>query len=447
MANVNVTKSKLEIKPFLFGEIAFVPGKTNLTRFTPRGDKDKERLTYQLAAQGWIAQKGVIPCFNSKSPIWGPYKFQDAIDLYYKMMVDKYERLLNGEDAVAVAVFEAMHVKSGKVIKPTMLANAAHGRGEVYFESQVLRAKGFVNKETTEEFEPAEIVAHVPVELEVYNSEVERVRHQIDENAKNDVFVPPSDPDKLRTLAFFFQEAFPFTQAEARRMYPGTTGQKGWLFIRLNQLWSSTCPEKDLFEGETKRPNLGLLNRALLKPGQDGYISFKSLNNVGLLGEMIARSSKEGLAKKNEEIKERNNKRSPNEDLEPILHPISAEEVESEMANPTKKNQGKGTDTMPKDQWEAVANSDNKLLQRVAQAHLKSDPTELRKMSSNAGLYNRVLELQEAGKTELMLLALAVMEHEKFMDFATAVRAKRDFEIVIVNEEEAATDGQMVPNG
>src|SRR5215831_2006872 len=111
-----------------------------------RSKKDQDQLMMDLAKSGWLVGLGVISVFDEKSPLFkADPRYKEVINKCYANRVAQHEHYKKNakELAVELSCFEQAYCdKTGKVIRPTYVANTCNGRLDVYFSSQIMRAKG-----------------------------------------------------------------------------------------------------------------------------------------------------------------------------------------------------------------------------------------------------------------------------------------------------------------
>jgi hypothetical protein len=316
-----------------------------------------------LASTGWDATRGIAIIFDSRSPIWEQRKDDNGKNLYQKILDDTYEERKKYYDAlktseepdnkIRLEVFQALYMDGDKLIRPRYLVTAGTGRSEVYFDAMFHRLKGYTYNNEMYPSQP--VVSEIPVQYRIFSTEGERVVAQSRENDKKTGQYETSSLDKLRTIWYLYRTEG-LTQQQAKLLAPGTVGQRGWQFCKLNSLWSESN-ENLRFPDEPPRPNLDIINRCFLPPrGEDArYISIASFSGESLskLTELIDRSYPDGLKKRNERIaKDNEDKRNAGNEsgCVPPLQPATADEVE----NFVMQRSGAGPKQLQKKVWTAT---------------------------------------------------------------------------------------------
>lgn len=418
-----------------FGMVAFDHNLINaIVRKERRKESASKLLRDSFAHGGWNAQLGIIGCFGSDSPIWNNNPaYAESLRKTYESRRSTFARLSSStdeKDKVELTVFKELYCDDkGEVIKPRWLAATCNGRGEVYYDSQVLRATGMTRKATdyTEETAASDPLGEVPIQVKQFSSEAERVRFQVQENSKEIGFFEMTSLDKLRAIAFLF-ETTGLPYAQARREYPGTIGQKGWLLVKLNSMWNEFHTQ--LFPNETVRPNLNLVARCELKSTDPGYISFASLNDVSRLAELVAGSTPDGMAEKNRQIENANIRlMDEGKDAKDFISRTTAEAIERFVTGQEKSPTPKGK-VLSKDNWEGLRGSKNHVIKAMAESHLGNNTEMLRPLHENKDTFNKLWSICADGKGVDALVAMECMKHPLFAQFAELALAGKTFSIV-----------------
>lgn len=408
------------VSSVFFGDCAFNHEVFNaVVRKDKRPKKVREELEASLAKLGWDASQGVAVIFDKTSKIWGPLH-EKVLEDTFKERTATFEFLKSSskdEDKQKLEVFQALFCDKGKVVKPRYCITVCTGRSESYFDSQVMRAKGFDYEGV--HYDSKEPIAEIPAKFVVFSNEQERILCQVNENEKKVGQQEVSSLDKLRTVKYLVDTAG-LTQAQARKLFTGTTGQKAWYLTKLDHMWSSRWSK--LFPNEQKRPDLGLVERCFLPPSgnKDRYISFSSFNSgsIGVFVNLIDRSTPDGLDELHRKIDDENVKnRAAGKPVKSYPGPTTAEEVEEFVMGKKDSPQKVGLDK--KNITEFAENSANDVVKTFANAVLTGNTTEVAKLTADSLVYNRVHELCGEGKQNLILLALSklVMEHQHFSTF------------------------------
>lgn len=456
------------------GRIAWSHNRINTTRQTRRSEEDRKRLIFDLAATGWNPQLGVIATFDERSPIFGNYKdviegnpnaqYHKSEELRISEMLGslegrrqyRAEMLANPNRKWEIEHFNAGFCdEEGNLIVPDLVNTTCTGRLEAYYHAMLLRLQGsegqadtFVYGQKNGYLPKSKPIWTVPVQIALIKDEAERIQVQKSENTKREGFVEPSAVDKLATIAKLYKE-YSITQAQARRVYPGTVGTKAWLVCELDYLWSSrnhSCKFPN--EGKLARPDLNLLDRCLQKKRNEEWLDFKAMNDTSLLARLVYRSNPSELKAANKRLdKERANAVKEGKPGPDTLEPISFDEINSLLRRTYGKGgSGNAKSTMAKKTaWEQAAKRSTEsgeptFVAKMAAEVLDGTMSSVHKMMAHDELFSSAMRAAESGESSHAVKALEIMRHPQFLEFCKIAQQNPGKKLVISVAPEVAPE-------
>lgn len=272
MAKNTQTQAQVVTIAAVFAEIYWHPTR-NKARAVASSKRDELRASLR---NGWWSDQSVkVENIGSAVPISG----EEGIDFVKAAMDsrqaewDKLKADQSPDGIVKLKVFEDLFMdEKDKLIVPKYLAVHSFQRGSVYFEAMILRRKSLEKDEKP-------ILTFVPIEMVKVSTEAKLREFQMQENeGKLTGREGVSDADRLNNARYFY--GFGYTQADMRRIFKDSMGQKLFAICKLDSIY----------------PDLRFIDRLLSPPEMEDSLPFGPFRHGDLI-KKAARSDVSTLPK------------------------------------------------------------------------------------------------------------------------------------------------------